>query len=203
MPIPSHSHLTHICVLRPAAASVVSDEPLSRSFSGILGLALPQNSVIASLIPPVTGNQPDGAVFASNLFTMTPTSAAPSARFLSLTLARPEANGAGIPSLLGIGRHPPSSVIPDPSTVQYAALTSPSSSGPFYWQAQVSRVSVWVDGIEKIVNVGTSAAMSGSPPTAVVDSGMPIILASSAIANGIYGALGIGPASDGNCTSPS
>lgn len=189
------------CVLTPlpAAASVVDDEPLSSEFSGILGLALPQNSVIATDIPPVTGNQPDGAVFASNLFTMTPTSGAPSARFLSLTLSRPEANGGGIPSLLGIGKHPPSSVIPNPSLVEYHALTSPSALGPYYWQTQLSAISVWVDGIEKVINVGTSAFMTGSPPTTVVDSGMPIILASAEIANGIYGALGIGPGSDGQC----
>lgn len=44
------------------------------------------------------------------------------------------------------------------------------------------------------------AANLGGTPTAVVDSGMPIILASTSIANGIYGALGVGPSSDGNCT---
>lgn len=56
-----------------------------------------------------------------------------------------------------------------------------------------------MNGVEKVVSVGTSAAASEEMPTAVVDSGMPIILASVEIANGIYGALGIGPASDGQC----
>lgn len=182
-----------------AAASVVDDEPLSGDFSGILGLALPQNSVIANEIPPVTGNQPDGAVFASNLFTMTPSASAPSARFLSLTLARPEANGGGIPSLLGIGKHPPTTVVSDPAKVQYNVLSSPAEgSGPYYWQPALRGISVWVDGVEKVVNVGSGAGQSA---TAVVDSGMPIILASVTIANGIYGALGIGPGSDGQCAS--
>lgn len=184
-----------------AAANTVDDEPLSSDFSGILGLALPQNSVIASLIPPVAGNQPDGAVFASNLFTMTPSSTAPSSRFLSVTLARPEANGGGIPSQIGIGRHPPD-LVPDPSKIQYDVLASDgagSSAGPFFWEAQLGGVSVWVDGVEKVVDIGSSAAYPGQPPTAVVDSGMPIILATLSIANGIYGALGIGPASDGQC----
>ena len=147
----------------------------------------------------MTGNQADGAVFASNLFSMTPSVTAPSSRFLSLTLARPEANGAGVPSLFGIGKHPPTTVVADPSQVQYSVLTSPNDAGPNFWQVKMVAVSVWVDGAEKIVNIGTSAAMPGMTPTAVVDSGMPVILASRMIANGIYGALGIGPGSDGQC----
>ncbi|KAH8078426.1 hypothetical protein BXZ70DRAFT_1012766 [Cristinia sonorae] len=54
--------------------------------------------------------------------------------------------------------------------------------------------------LKKLIAVksGNCAAFA----TAVVDSGMPIILASLDIANGTYGALGIGPASDRQCESP-
>lgn len=38
--------------LPPVAASDVGDEPLSSSFTGVLGLALPINSVIAQRLPP-------------------------------------------------------------------------------------------------------------------------------------------------------
>jgi hypothetical protein len=39
-------------------------------------------------------------------------------------------------------------------------------------------------------------------PVAVLDSGVPLIITTSEIANGIYGALGIGPAADGQCGLP-
>jgi len=39
-----------------------------------------------------------------------------------------------------------------------------------------------------------------SSPIAVLDSGVSLILTTSNIANGIYGAIGIGPASNGMCT---
>jgi hypothetical protein len=181
-----------------AAANMVDDEPLSSEFSGVLGIALPANSIIANTVPPTTGNSPDGAVLASNLFSMTPASSAPSARFMSLTLARPEDNGEGVASQFGIGKHPPE-IVHDPSKVQYDVLASPSGNGPLFWQAELSGISIWVDGVEKIVNVGSGTNYPGTIPTAVVDSGMPIILASRNIANAIYGALGIGPGSDGQC----
>ncbi|KAI0689929.1 aspartic peptidase domain-containing protein [Cytidiella melzeri] len=188
-----------------AAVTTVDDEPLSSEFSGVFGIALPANSVIASKVAPTTGNAPDGAVFASNLFTMTPTSSAPSARFMSLTLARPESNGGGIASQLGLGKHPPE-IVKDPSQVQYDTLTTPSGTGSYFWQAQLSAINVWVDGVQKPVDIGTNANYPGIAPTAVIDSGMPIILTSRAIANAIYGAIGIGPGSDGqyymSCTTP-
>lgn len=57
---------------------------------------------------------------------------------------------------------------------------------------------MWVDGQERAITLGTGK--SGSVfPSAVLDSGVPVILTSTAIANAVYGALGIAPASDGNC----
>ncbi|TFY81033.1 hypothetical protein EWM64_g2979, partial [Hericium alpestre] len=177
-----------------AAATQVDSEPLENLFDGILGLALPINSVIAQQLPPVTGNTPDGAPFTSNLFGMTPTTSAPSARFLSLTLSRPDSDET--PSMLGIGRHP-SQIVPDPSKIRYSTVESQNSDGIFFWQSSVRAITVYVDGEAKPINVGRSH--SGAVfPSAVLDSGVPYILATTAIANGIYGAMGIGPASDGN-----
>jgi hypothetical protein len=39
-------------------------------------------------------------------------------------------------------------------------------------------------------------------PVAVLDSGVPLIVTTSEIANGIYGTLGIGPGADGQCGLP-
>ncbi|KAF7789932.1 hypothetical protein EIP86_000880 [Pleurotus ostreatoroseus] len=186
-----------------AAAATVDSEPLAPAFDGVLGLALPANSVIENAVPGSFGNGPDGAVLPSNLFSITPVANAPNFRFLSLTLERPES--AAVPSRLGIGRHP--SGVAHPERVEYAPVWA-GSSGAKWWQGSLADVTVYVDGVGKAVALGTSGvqALAGAPPTAVVDSGMPVILASVAIANAVYGALGVGPASDGQyylpCTTP-
>lgn len=106
-----------------ASASTVENEPLTSSFEGLLGLALPLNSVISkyptalsprvlcqcraivgSKIPAGVGDSADGAVFSSNLFSLTGGEGAPSQRFISLSLSRP--GTSKYPALLGLGRHP-------------------------------------------------------------------------------------------------
>ena len=177
-----------------AAATTVTSEPLSYNFNGILGLALPLFSIISRLIPPVTNNNPDGASFSSNLFGITPYSQAPSAHFFSLVLQRPGSDR--LPSLLGIGRHP-STIVPDPSKVAYSTIVS-DHEGTLLWKAYVQAITVYVDGAAKPVVI--PMGVQGTPfPVAVLDTGAPLIITTSAIANGIYGALGIGPAADGQC----
>lgn len=173
-----------------AAANEVSDEPLD-SFSGILGLALPLNSVITSTLHTGDPTSADGATWASNLFGM---DGAPASRFISFLLERP--GSPKIPSLLGIGRHPVDQ-IPDPSKVHYSNIVS-EGNGAMFWKVSVTAITVYVDGVRKEVNIGPSTSGSAFP-TAVLDTGVPVILATSAIANGIYGALDIHPALDKNC----
>ncbi|KAH9015762.1 aspartic peptidase domain-containing protein [Lactarius deliciosus] len=184
-----------------AAATTVDSEPLEYEFDGILGLALPLNSIIAHHIAPIDGNGRDGAPFSSNLFGITPVDSAPASRFLSLSLSRP--GSSAVPSLLGIGRHP-SELVPDPSKIQYSTLVS-EHQGILFWEAEVRAITVYVNGTMLPVELGHSR--SGNVfPVAVLDSGVPFILAATNIANGIYGALGIGPAADGQyyvpCTTP-
>lgn len=62
-------------------------------------------------------------------------------------------------------------------------------------------VSVYVGGQKQSITLGRGKD-GGVFPTAVLGSGVQVILTSTAMANAIYGALGIGPASDGNCESP-
>lgn len=194
LPTFSSSEFISCLLVVVAAASDVQNEPLAPNFSGILGLALPLNSVIASSIPPVTSNDPDGAAWASNLFSITPVNQAPSARFLSLTLSRPGSDQ--IPSLLGIGRHP-SSIVPDPSQVRYSSLVG-DQRGVLFWKVNVRAITVYVDGYPRAVSMGRSVS-GGVFPTATLDSGAPLILTTSTIANAIYGAIGINPANDGLC----
>ncbi|KAG6912030.1 hypothetical protein DXG01_000278 [Tephrocybe rancida] len=186
-----------------AAADSITNEPLGPLFSGILGLALPLNSIIAGFIPPVTSNSPDGAAWASNLFSITPSTSAPSARFISLLLSRPGSDT--VPAQLGIGRHPTFvSTVGDPGNVEYDVLES-EREGTLFWKVAVRAITVWVGGEERPVDIGRSN--NGAVfPSAVLDSGVPLILTTSAVANGIYGAIGVAPAADGHyyvpCTTP-
>ncbi|OSC98151.1 acid protease [Trametes coccinea BRFM310] len=184
------------------AAANVNAEPLSSSFNGVLGLALPLNSQIAQIIPPTTSDSPDGAAFSSNLFGITPLSTAPDARFLSLAFERPGSDK--VPSLLGIGHHP-KEIVPDPSKIMYSGLV-PESVGDLFWKANIKAITVYADGQPKPVPLPSSSTGTNGAPSAILDSGIPLILASPQIAYGIYGALGYGPASDGNfyipCATP-
>ncbi|KAM5541289.1 hypothetical protein V8D89_005218 [Ganoderma adspersum] len=184
------------------AAANVNNEPLSSDFNGVMGLALPYNSVISHQIPTATNDVPDGATLSSNLFSITPLGTAPGARFFSLALERPGSDR--VPSALGIGRHP-DSLIPDPSKIEYA-IVSPSGYGTLFWQASISAITVYVDGQPKSVSLPLSVVPAAKSPSAILDSGVPLIITTPDIANGIYGAMGVGPANDGNyylpCTTP-
>ncbi|KZV61527.1 acid protease [Peniophora sp. CONT] len=183
------------------AVESLASEPLDSAYSGVLGLALPLNSIIEQKIPAQDGNSPDGATFASNLFGITPASDAPAARFISLALERPGIDD--VPSLFGIGRHP-AALVPNASMISYTSLVR-NSAGVFFWESFVRGINVYVNGTARPITLpkSTSGAVF---PQAVLDTGVPYILATTDIANAIYGALGIGPAQDGNyyvpCTTP-
>ncbi|KAJ3771179.1 acid protease [Lentinula raphanica] len=193
-----------------AAASTVNSEPLSASFSGIIGLALPDNSLISRTIPSSSSSTTDGSQFTSNIFSLSPSSLSPAARFLSLTLERP--GSSKIPSLFGIGRHPSQSQVSQIGSgenVQYstplASLTSTGiSAGNLFWKTAINDITVWVDGQARVVSLQKN--FYESTPTAILDTGVPVILSSKNIADAIYGAIGVSPAQDGNyyvsCTTP-
>jgi hypothetical protein len=188
-------YLTFITSL--AAATTVNSESLSYDFDGILGLALPLNSVISQLIPPVTSNNPDGASFSSNLFGITPRSQAPAAHYFSLVLQRPGSDR--LPSLLGVGRHP-SEIVSDPSKIQYSIVVG-DEAGTLFWKTYIKAITVYVNNQPMPVTIPRGVKGTAFP-VAVLDSGVPLIITTSEIANGIYGALGIGPAADGQCGLP-
>ncbi|KZT12311.1 acid protease [Laetiporus sulphureus 93-53] len=177
-----------------AAASTVNSEPLEDDFDGILGLALPQDSIISDTIPIDPVNGLTGAALTYNLFS---SDDGPSAPFYSLALERPGSDA--VPSVLGIGRHP-DGLVSDPSKIQYAGTVT-SRVGVQFWEASIRAITVYVDGEARPVSLSSYAY-----PTAVLDSGTAVILASPNIANGIYGAIGVSPSEDGSyyvpCTTP-
>ena len=182
------------------AASQVSDETLSPDFVGLLGLALPPNSVIEHFIGATETDAPDGATVQQNLFGLTPINTAPAQRFFGISLERP--GSSRIPSLLSIGRHP-STLVPgfDPSAVTFMDLIS-SEAGDTFWRVSLDSITGWIGGAPKPVSLqGNSVVGNIAFPVAIVDTGGSGILTTREIANGIYGAWQIGPASDGNCES--
>jgi hypothetical protein len=72
--------------------------------------------------------------------------------------------------------------------------------GILFWKVNIRAITVYVNGQAQRVSIGKSVT-GGVFPSAVLDSGVPLILTTSTIANGIYGAIGINPASDGLCMS--
>lgn len=201
-----------VLIIRVAGATSVVNETLQPNYSGIMGLALPINSVISQTITATTSNSPSGATFLRNLFSASP---APSQSLISILLERPGTSRG--PSLLGIGRHPSNDYLStfftssssdisstlqgpltiDPSKVAYSSLVSNSGSA-FFWKDEVRAITVYVDGEARSVSLGKSVT-GDAFPDAVLDTGIPYIIATPSLANAIWGSLGIGPASDGNC----
>ena len=183
-----------------AAANTVYNESLSSDYSGILGLALQSDSIIATDIPPVTSSNPDGQTVVSNLFGSSPSTTVPSQFFLSLLLNRP--GSSRVPAVLGIGRHPSNDQFIDGMTLNASKVSYsspvPENDGIHFWKSELRGINVYVNGTAKQVSIGRG--VSGSLfPEAVLDSGVPYIISTPTIANAVWGALGISPASDGNC----
>ena len=90
----------------------------------------------------------------------------------------------------------------DPSQLTWAQVLS-TTSGYLHWRTQISEIIVTDDqGIERSVSLSRSLVDGGRSslwPVAVLDTGGSNILMRSDLANGLYGAIGIGPASDGMC----
>ena len=57
-------------------------------------------------------------------------------------------------SVLGIGEHP-TALVPDPSLIQYSTTVTDGSRALF-WKASVRAITVYVDGVAKQVQLGTS-----------------------------------------------
>jgi len=100
--------------------------------NGTLGLRLPLNTIISTIIPTVTNDKPNRVSFSSNLFGITPRSQALSAHIFSLV--------DQLPSLRGIGHHP-SRIVSDPSKVEYSMLVI-NQGGTVFWKTDIRAITV-------------------------------------------------------------
>lgn len=168
-----------------AAAKDVEGEDLGPLYSGILGIGLPASSIIEQALD--NDDQLNGATILENIYDIGGNLQSPVMHFMSLVLARP--GDPRRPSLLGIGMHPPD-IIVDPSKIIFSPVISDRNSAS-YWKLYGDKVSVFSGGIVKDVDINQPV---------VFDSGVPIILTTPAIADGIYNAIGVtADQQDGNC----
>ena len=190
-------------LLMTASAIIVENELLSLGFSGILGLSFPLNSKIAQAIPPTNGDTPDGAPIVSNLFGLG--RYGPREHFLSILLERP--GMSQVPSVLGVGHHP-SEILSNitahgnawESALQFSRV-SMYQAGTLFWAAPLTRLTAYVNGTAVDIPIGQSMVDTDSVyPIAVFDTGIPYIFGRVDIINAFYGAYGIGPGTDGQCT---
>ncbi|KAL1749357.1 hypothetical protein FB107DRAFT_252909 [Schizophyllum commune] len=112
------------------------------------------------------------------------------------------------PSILGLGTHPSSEQLRLPdgkdveSSLSYLGLSA-DESGELLFKVQLAGIDAHPSTIQtpdagtNQNNLTSDTALLGAPLRAVFDSGIPLILTTSTIANAVYGAVGVGPGSDG------
>ncbi|KAJ9093685.1 hypothetical protein QFC21_006281 [Naganishia friedmannii] len=186
------------------AANDVGNEDLSGGqFSGVLGLALPANSVILEQLGGSTSGNPDGAPFLDNLFGSGEN--APQGRYFSLSLER--IGDTRTKSSLGIGMFD-SSLCPEPCIPNYSSVIT-SSQGPLYWRIPLQGITTytWPSGqapagsnaITATIKLPSSTTTGQSFPVAVLDSGgYQVLMGDRMLVDAVYTAFGGSRASDGN-----
>jgi hypothetical protein len=187
------------------AANDVGNEDLSGGqFSGVLGLALPANSVILNQLGGSTSGAPDGAPFLDNLFGSGVN--APQGRYFSLSLER--VGDTRTKSSLGIGTFD-NSLCPAPCIPNYSSIVT-SSAGPLYWRIPLQGITAftWPSGqapsntssTSTTIKLPSSSVTGQSYPVAVLDSGgYQVLMGDKSVVDAIYAVFGGSQASDGNC----
>lgn len=186
----------------------VSNEDMdSGNFSGIIGLGPPANSLIqadlnatsntaslnVNVRPPQTG-----AVLAGFWY-----GARPGRRFVGIGLQRLEEDGGKGDSVLTVGNHDPAYAGSANPTLNYTNAVGDADGVVRHWRVTLTSITVEMQhGVTEPIPIGTSSVIAGSNPIAVFDSGASVNLGPESTLNAMYGAWGIGPASDGGYYVP-
>ncbi|CAK9782412.1 acid protease [Cutaneotrichosporon oleaginosum] len=180
------------------------------NFTGLLGLALPANSLITETIPGTTGSSPDGATFLDNLFGAG--ASAPTNRYFSLSLERSE--DVRTVSSFGIGEVD-SRVCPSPCAPKWLPiLPHPrfGRTGYLHWRVPLDGVYATffndpkngVGPTTRSIPLGSTRTDANSTsPVAVLDSGgVGILVNDRNMLAAIYGPFGVEPDADGKYRLP-
>lgn len=186
----------------------VSNEDMdSGNFSGVIGLGPPANSLIQADLNTTSNTAslnigvrpPDtGAVLAGFWY-----NARPGHRFMGIGLQRLEEDGGSGDSVLTIGNHDPAYAGSPNPRLNYTSAIGDADGVVRHWRVSLTDISVQLQhGITEPIPIGTSSVIAGADPVAVFDSGASVNLGPESTLNALYGAWGIGPASDGGYYVP-
>ncbi|PWZ01967.1 LOW QUALITY PROTEIN: acid protease [Testicularia cyperi] len=187
------------------SCNVVANEDMDTgNFSG---LGPPANSLIQADLNATSNiaslnigvNPPEtGAVLAGFW-----NAARPGRRFMGIGLQRLEEEGGHGDSVMTIGNHDPAYAGSDPSQIAYTSVIGDADGVARHWRVSMTDITVQLQhGVTEAIPVGTSSVVTGGYPIAVFDSGASINLGPESTLNALYGAWGIGPASDGGYYVP-
>ncbi|TKY88394.1 hypothetical protein EX895_002746 [Sporisorium graminicola] len=187
---------------------VANEDMDSGNFTGIIGVGPPANSLIQADLNTTSNTAwlnvnirptDTGAVLAGFWY-----NARPGRRFMGIGLQRLEEDGGAGDSVLTIGNHDPAYAgsSTDPK-INYTSAIADADGVVRHWRVTLTDISVQLQhGITEPIPIGTSSVIAGSNPIAVFDSGASVNLGPESTLNALYGAWGIGPASDGGYYVP-
>ncbi|KAJ9475737.1 Endopeptidase [Pseudozyma hubeiensis] len=190
-----------------SCSQVANEDMDSGDFSGIIGLGPPANSLIqadlnatsntaslnVNVRPPQTG-----AVLAGFW-----NGARPGRRFMGIGMQRLEEDGGKGDSVLTIGNHDPAYAGSTNPSINYTSAIGDADGVVRHWRLPLTEITVQLQhGVTEPIPFGTSSVIAGSNPIAVFASGASVNLGPESTLNALYGAWGIGPASDGGYYVP-
>lgn len=190
------------------SCNTVSNEDMdSGNYSGILGLGPPANSLIQASLNDTSNtammnigiNPPETGAILAGFWN----SAQPGRRFVGIGMQRLEEEGGSGDSLLTVGNHDPAYAGDDLSQISYTNVIADADGVARHWRTSLTDMTVQLQhDVTESIPVGTSSVIAGQYPIAVFDSGASVNLGPERTLNALYGAWGIGPASDGGYYVP-
>ncbi|EPQ27763.1 uncharacterized protein PFL1_04509 [Pseudozyma flocculosa PF-1] len=185
-----------------ASANLVSDEDLDTGgFSGVLGMGLPALSIIQASLNDTSDTAalnegvapPDTGSILAGLWR----NSRQGRRFVGLGLQRLEEDGGSGSSVLTVGTHDPAYSGTDLSKITYSPVVPDPDGISRHWRLYMTQMTVSIDGVTSVIPIGSSSATGSGYPIAVLDTSASVNLGPASVLNALYGAWGIGPASDG------
>ncbi|UZJ54949.1 hypothetical protein CBS101457_004269 [Exobasidium rhododendri] len=182
-----------------ASCNAVMNEQLSSiQASGVMGLALPANSIIQNVLSTdVNANNTEtNSSMTGSLLPGIWQGVQASYRFFGLGLQRLPSDGGNGNSTLTFGDYD-RNYIPSgtESAVKYSSAIPDDDEIVRKWKLIVNDFFVTVNGTQIQIPLSSTGA---AIPTAILDSGSPLNLASVNFLNAMYGAVNVGPAADGS-----
>lgn len=180
-----------------AADQVDSQQLTNMNATGILGLALPANSVIQQDMfvgQKNPNNTIDDATKTGSLLTGLWQGAASGSRYFGVGLKRLPSDGGNGDSTLTFGGVD-TAFVPALESMKWSSAVADSDEVTRKWKLYVSDLVVTVNGTQVQIPLSSTGAQI---PLAILDTGAPLNYASSEFLNAMYGAWNVGPAGDGS-----